>query len=283
MPATCGTRGVVVVPGPSSGIQNGAPDGLALVNASGTLVEFLSYEGAFAATNGPANGITSTNIGVYQEGSEPIGLSLSRNAAGAWSSPSNNTFGACNDEGDTPPPGEIASVIVTPESFTIYVGANITLTAAAFDENGVPIAGAQVTWTSANPAIADVSATGVVTGTGVGATDIYAMAVNGVSFAAMAQVEEAPPPVESDFHVNEIHYDNLGTDTGEAIEIEGPAGADVTGFRVVLYNGNGGIPYNDAAPAERRLAGDLRRARRVRRSTIRRMASRTVRPTALRW
>ena len=34
----------------------------------------------------------------------------------------------------------------------------------------------------------------------------------------------------SDFHINEIHYDNLGTDAGEAIEIEGPAGADVTGF-----------------------------------------------------
>ena len=245
VPTTCDTRQVVVVPGPSAGIQNGAPDGLALVNAGGTLVEFISYEGSFAATNGAASGVTSTDIGVMEEGSEPAGLSLSRNAAGAWSSPGLNSFGACNDEGETPPPGEIANILVTPDNFTINVGATISLSAAAFDENSVPVAGAQITWSSANNAIASVSTTGVVTGTGVGTTEIIAMAVNGVTSAATAQVEEPPPPVESDYHVNEIHYDNLGTDTGEAIEIEGPAGANVTGFRVVLYNGNGGVPYND--------------------------------------
>src|ERR1041384_1448276 len=42
----------------------------------------------------------------------------------------------------------------------------------------------------------------------------------------------------------EIHYDNVGTDTGEAIEVSGPAGADVTGWQVVLYNGNGGASYD---------------------------------------
>ena len=245
VPATCNTRGVVVVAGPAAGIQNGAPDGLALVNAGGTLVEFISYEGVFAATNGAANGITSTDVGVFEVGNEPVGTSLSRNAAGVWSGPAANTFGACNDEGDTQPPAEIASIAVTPANFTINVGVNITLTATAFDQNGAPIAGAPLTWASANPAVASVSATGVVTGTGVGSTSIIAMAGNGVTFAATAQVNDVPPPVESDFHINEIHYDNLGTDTGEAIEVEGPAGADITGFRVVLYNGNGGVPYND--------------------------------------
>ena len=38
--------------------------------------------------------------------------------------------------------------------------------------------------------------------------------------------------------VSEIHYDNDGTDTGEAIEIAGPAGTDLTGWSVVLYNGS---------------------------------------------
>ena len=42
----------------------------------------------------------------------------------------------------------------------------------------------------------------------------------------------------------EIHYDNVGTDTGEAIEVSGPAGADVPGWQVVLYNGNGGASYD---------------------------------------
>jgi len=44
--------------------------------------------------------------------------------------------------------------------------------------------------------------------------------------------------------INEIHYDNTGTDSGEAIEIAGPAGTDVTGWSIVLYNGNGGVVYN---------------------------------------
>ena len=58
-------------------LQNGAPDGLALVNGT-TVVEFLSYEGQFAATNGPATGLQSTNIGVSESGSGAIGNSLSK-------------------------------------------------------------------------------------------------------------------------------------------------------------------------------------------------------------
>ena len=44
--------------------------------------------------------------------------------------------------------------------------------------------------------------------------------------------------------INEIHYDNAGTDTGEFVEIAGPAGTDLTGWSVVLYNGNGGATYD---------------------------------------
>src|SRR5665648_170881 len=38
--------------------------------------------------------------------------------------------------------------------------------------------------------------------------------------------------------INEIHYDNDGTDAGEAIEVAGPAGTDLTGWSLVLYNGS---------------------------------------------
>ena len=43
--------------------------------------------------------------------------------------------------------------------------------------------------------------------------------------------------------INELHYDNDGTDTGERIEIAGPAGTNLGGWSLVLYNGNGGQPY----------------------------------------
>ncbi len=44
--------------------------------------------------------------------------------------------------------------------------------------------------------------------------------------------------------INEIHYDNVGGDSGEAIEIAGPAGTDLTGWRIALYNGSTGIRYD---------------------------------------
>jgi hypothetical protein len=58
------------------GLQNGSPDGIALVDASNKVIQFLSYEGAFKATNGPAIGMTSTDIGIAQTSTETVGNSL---------------------------------------------------------------------------------------------------------------------------------------------------------------------------------------------------------------
>ncbi|MEX1001984.1 MAG: hypothetical protein WDZ35_07705 [Crocinitomicaceae bacterium] len=63
---------------PTNGLQNGAPDGIALIDNcnGGVVVQFLSYEGSFTATDGPAAGQTSTDIGVSEGGSDPAGESL---------------------------------------------------------------------------------------------------------------------------------------------------------------------------------------------------------------
>ena len=50
-----------------SGIQNGSPDGMSL-DIGGSIAAFLSYEGSFAATDGPAAGMTSTDVGVMEQG-----------------------------------------------------------------------------------------------------------------------------------------------------------------------------------------------------------------------
>ena len=47
--------------------------------------------------------------------------------------------------------------------------------------------------------------------------------------------------------INEFHYDNTGTDSDEGVEIAGPAGTNLTGFSVLLYNGNGGTVSNTLA------------------------------------
>ena len=55
-------------------IQNGAPDGLALVDNLDDVIQFLSYEGVITAVDGPAIGLTSIDIGVSEPGA--IGESL---------------------------------------------------------------------------------------------------------------------------------------------------------------------------------------------------------------
>ncbi len=66
-----------------SSMQNGAPDGLALVDDTGTVLEFISYEGSFTATNGDANGMTSVSIGVKETSSTPAGNSLQLGGTGS--------------------------------------------------------------------------------------------------------------------------------------------------------------------------------------------------------
>ena len=60
-----------------AGIQNGSPDGIALVdNTTNTVLEFISYEGSFTAADGAANGLTSVDIGVTETNSTPNGSTL---------------------------------------------------------------------------------------------------------------------------------------------------------------------------------------------------------------
>ena len=80
-----------------SGIQNGGPDGFALVD-NGTLVEFLSYEGSFAATNGPASGVMSTDIGVSETGTTAEGQSLQRVGTCTTNCPTGLTWAGPQDE-----------------------------------------------------------------------------------------------------------------------------------------------------------------------------------------
>lgn len=63
-------------------IQNGGPDGMALVDPLGTVVEFLSYEGSFTAVDGSAVGLLSSDIGVSEDFTTPIGQSLQRGGLG---------------------------------------------------------------------------------------------------------------------------------------------------------------------------------------------------------
>ncbi|MEO1592645.1 MAG: hypothetical protein AAFU71_15330, partial [Cyanobacteria bacterium J06632_22] len=93
---------VVVLSLPTNGLQNGAPDGLALVGNTDTVIQFLSYEGRFTAIGGPADGLTSLDIGVSESGTNPEGTSLQLTGTGntatdfTWAASASHTFGAAN-------------------------------------------------------------------------------------------------------------------------------------------------------------------------------------------
>ncbi|QZD96132.1 endonuclease/exonuclease/phosphatase family protein [Qipengyuania gelatinilytica] len=161
--------GAVAFDLPSNGLQNGAPDGIALVAPDGSVLQFLSYEGTFVAVDGPAAGIESTDVGVAETGTTNVGDSLQLTGTGndaidfTWTGPlaeSRGTLNAGQSFGDGPPPPP-----------------------------------------------------------------------------------PPPPATGGDVFFNEFHYDNSGGDVGEAIELAGAAGTDLTGWSIVLYNGNGGGVY----------------------------------------
>ena len=82
--------------------QNGSPDAIALVDDIGNVVQFLSYEGTLTAIGGPADGLTSTDIGVAESSSTPVGESLQLTGTGdtyeefTWSGPVAASSGAVN-------------------------------------------------------------------------------------------------------------------------------------------------------------------------------------------
>ncbi|MCB0217174.1 MAG: hypothetical protein KDH92_11090 [Chloroflexi bacterium] len=143
-----------------AGIQNGAPDGLALVDGASNPIQFLSYEGSFVAVGGPANGLTSTDIGVFEDGTEAPGLSLQLQGSG----------NAYEDFDWAGPIGHSRGLVNAGQTFVAAGG--------------------------------------------------------------------GPP------WVNELHYDNAGTDVEEGIEIAGFAGTDLSGWSLVPYNGSNGAPYS---------------------------------------
>ena len=164
-----------------SSIQNGAPDGMALVSATGEVIQFLSYEGVVSATAGAAVGTDSTDIGIAETSSTAIGQSLQLSGTG-----------------------------------TRY---------------------SDFTWIAGGETPDNTNASQTFDGVGGGTPE-------------EPEEPEEPTPGTGDvakLFINELHYDNASSDVGEFVEIAGPAGTDLTGVSIELYNGNGGGVYKTVA------------------------------------
>ncbi len=105
----------------TSGIQNGNPggDGMALIDSSDAVIQFLSYEESFEAKNGLANGLTSVDIGVFESANTPVGHSLQLVGTGneyedfTWSAPMAKTLKSIQSFASPVPEPSTALLLIT--------------------------------------------------------------------------------------------------------------------------------------------------------------------------
>ncbi|HUQ89923.1 MAG TPA: Ig-like domain-containing protein, partial [Vicinamibacterales bacterium] len=126
---------------PADGIQNGGNDAVALAQGASVL-QFLSYEGVTTASNGPAAGMTSADIGVSENGTGAIGTSLRLTGAGSgysdfvWAPTAAASPGLVN-QGQTfgaPPDSAPAVIGTSPASGALNVPVDSTI-AITFSES----------------------------------------------------------------------------------------------------------------------------------------------------
>lgn len=85
------------------------------------------------------------------------------------------------------PPKTVASVAVTPPSSPLPVGTTLQLSATPKDDQGNPLSGRTITWSSSDSAVATVSPSGVASGLALGAATLTAK-VDGVAGSATVTV-----------------------------------------------------------------------------------------------
>src|SRR4029079_6028070 len=85
----------------------------------------------------------------------------------------------------------IASVVVSPPTSTLVIGAQVPLQASVQDAGGKVVTGVSVLWSGQDSKVASVSSSGVVTGVAVGTTQVAASA-NGKSGIAAITVQKTP-------------------------------------------------------------------------------------------
>lgn len=183
------------------------------------------------ATIDPSTGVATT----LTAGNSSIGVNVTT-ASGNGSSSTVLTV--------TAPAAVVASIVVTPATATIEQGATQQFTATAYDASNAPISGVTFTWASSAASVATVTATGLASGTGGGDATISASSGSATGTATL-HVNGGAPYTPPNIRFSELHYDNVGTDAAEGIEIEGPVGTSLAGWSIQLYDGSstGSFPH----------------------------------------
>ncbi len=128
----------------------------------------------------------------------------------------------------------VASVVLSPDSATLSVGATLTMQVALRDAQGGPLTGRPIAWVSLDPTVASVSATGVVIGGQLGAARIVASA-EGKADTAHVRVPAQP--------------------LGVTLEAAGARSASIgPGGGTLVATGASGVTYTLTVPARALLS-----------------------------
>lgn len=235
-----------------SSIQNGNPDGLALV-CGGQVLQFISYEGTFVAAGNmsyPAFGMTSTDIGVFEDGTTPIGFSLQLNGMGStydqftWIAPTAESPGSLNTgQSIAPPPPPAISFSDTGGPEAMGCGQyqySITRSWSATFSCGTVLTCDQMIEVEDNTAPTITCPANVVL-----ACD---ESTDPMDTGEATAVDNCMAPIVPAVWINEIHYDNTGADVNEFVEVAGTAGFDLSTCAIYLYNGTSTNLYNSNPP-----------------------------------
>ncbi len=257
IPDLGGCRGVLSFA--FGGLQNGSPDGLALVDSLGNVLELISWEGTFTATDGPALGLDSLSLPVGEDSATPVGSSLARVGNGiaaanfSWAGPAAESPGAVNagqtfGDGCSGPPvlqpptgltgltcaGQV-QLAWQPGSSPDLIGYDLYRSAVPgsgyMKLNGAPLAAPQFVDIGLNPGETlyyVVTAIDSVLGTSGFSAELTVVVAGAAGMLPW---------------INELHYDNASNDTGEFVEVAGPAGLDLAGWQLVGVNGSDGGTY----------------------------------------
>lgn len=257
----------------------GGLDGFALVDPSNNVIEFLTYGGTFTATNGPANGSLSTDIGTTEPPSAPVNSSVQKSGASSWTYGAGfNTFGACNTSQYFPASSITVNLTVSSATASEATAAStITVTATAsaavtgnqtvtLSASGAFITAGDYTLSNTTITIPNGGTVGTVNFNVVNdavyeSTEILTLTIGspsagivlGPNISRTITITDNETKPNFEVWSNEIHYDNGPSDNNERIEIAGASGTNINGWAIYYYDGSTGMTYANPSP----LSGTL--------------------------
>lgn len=220
----------------AGGLQNGAPDGIALVKGS-TVLQFLSYMGSFTAVNGAASGLTSVDIGLEEGGGTPADYSLQLAGVGGtysnffWTGPALHSRGQINAN-QLPLGGPVAASVAVSNLTTTPVvpmtGQTVTISAYITPTNGA----------------SNITATAFYRVGSVGAYRPLAMTNAGTLYTTVSNIPPQAPGSLVRYYLF-VNFSGPGTNSPTLVPSDAPATTRTTGFSAIPY---GTVWINEVDP-----------------------------------